>query len=272
METDFEYSANKTGFDPYTIKYLKKHIDEISTENHPKPFARGPVLTNLYFVTMTEYEKDLPVQIAFPSQFVSNPLGEIISQNNLRQLRVSESEKERFVTYYFNGQREEPFTAEERLIVPSPKVATYDLKPEMSASDLTDQVISKVNSGLYDVIIINYANADMVGHTGNIPQTIVGCEAIDSCLGKLASAVVDGAGGVLIITADHGNAEEMINYSTGGLDTEHNSNPVPFIVVGRDFENQRLLPQGILADIAPSMLHILNISIPSNITGRNLLG
>lgn len=272
VETDFEQIANKTDFDPYTIKYLKKHVDEISDQNHPKPFSRSSILTNLYFVTMTEYESDLPVHIAFPSLSVNNPLGEIISQNNLRQLRMSESEKERFVTYYFNGQRERPFEAEERLIIPSPKVSTYDLKPEMSAHSLTSQVISKINSGLYDVIIINYANADMVGHTGNILQTVVGCETVDSCLGELASAVVDGAGGVLIITADHGNAEEMINYSTGGVDTEHNSNPVPFIVVGRDYENQRQLPQGILADIAPTMLYILNIPVPSNITGRNLLG
>lgn len=271
VETDFEQVANETGFDPYTIKYLKKHIDEISKENHPQPFVRESVLKNLYFVTMTEYEKNLPVQIAFPAQLVTNPLGEVLSQNGLSQLRVAESEKERFVTYYFNGQREKAFTAERRLIVPSPKVTTYDLRPEMSARNLTERVVSEIHSGIYDVIIINFANADMVGHTGNIPKTIIGCETVDFCLGELASSVIDGSGGVLIITADHGNAEEMINYSTGEVDTEHNSNPVPFIIVGRDYENQKQLPQGILADVAPTMLHVLNIPIPSNITGRNLL-
>ncbi len=269
---DFETSGNLTSFDPYAVKYLKKHVDENSTTAHPKPFSRGPLITNLYFVTMTEYEKKLPVHVAFPPQPVVNPLGEVISAAGLRQLRVSESEKERFVTYYFNGQREEVFTAEERLIVPSPKVATYDLKPEMSAGLLTTQVISEIHSGLYDVFIINYANADMVGHTGNIKATIIGCETVDTCLGNLVSAVVDSNNGVIFITADHGNAEEMINRSTGEIDTEHNANPVPFIIVGKDYQNAKQLPQGILADIAPTILHILGIPIPANITGRNLLG
>lgn len=266
---DFEASANKSGFDPYAIEYLKTH--NVDAAAHSQPFVRGAILKNLFFVTMTEYERGLPVHVAFPPQVVEMPLGRVIADAGLRQLRLAESEKERFVTYYLNGQREDPFPGEERLIVPSPKVPTYDLKPEMSAAEVNSQVMAEINSSLYDLIVINYANPDMVGHTGNLKATVTACQVTDGCMGQLA-AVVQASGGVLLITADHGNAEEMINRSTGEVDTEHNANPVPLIIVGQQYQNARQIPQGILADIAPTILAIMGIRPASAMTGRNLLG
>lgn len=266
--SDFATSANKSEFDPYAIKYLKTH--NVDASPHSNPFARGDQLTNLFFVTMTEYEKGLPVQVAFRPQIIDVPLGRVVAEAGLHQLRVAESEKERFVTYYFNGQREAAFSGEERLIVPSPKVSTYDLKPEMSASQVTSQVINEINSGLYDLIIVNFANPDMVGHTGHLQATTTACRVTDDCVGQLATAVV-AVGGVLLITSDHGNAEEMINRTTGEVDTEHNANPVPLIIVGQSFQNAQQLPQGILADVAPTILGLMGIRPPTAMQGRNLL-
>ena len=266
---NFEETANHVGFDPYAVKYTAKHIEDVSGK--PQPFTRGPQIPNLYFVTMTEYEQNLPVQIAFPPQVVEYPLGRVLSEANLRQLRLAESEKERFVTYYFNGQREQAFPGEDRQIIPSPKVVpTYDKKPEMSAVEITQVAITKIQSGAYDVMVINYANPDMVGHSGNLKATIKGCEIVDTCMGDLSRTIL-AAGGVLVITADHGNAEEMINPATHGTDTEHNANPVPFILVGNDFRTATQISQGILADVAPTLLSLLKIPAPSSMTGRNLL-
>lgn len=234
------------------------------------PFTRPRRLQNLYFVTMTEYEQGLPARVAFLPQGVEDPIGKIVSDHGLHQLRASESEKERFVTYYFNGLKENPFPGEDRAIISSPKVPTYDKKPEMSASEITSRLITEIDRNIYDFIVINYANADMVAHTGNISATVKACETIDSCL-KLLVAKILSADGVILITADHGNAEEMINLSTNEKDTEHNANPVPFIVSGNDFHSSIQLPQGILADIAPTALSLLNIPQPFTMTGRNLL-
>ncbi len=268
---DFEISGNKMTFDPYAVKYTAKHqADDAQISARLKPFERGTKLSNLCFVTMTEYEKGLPVDVAYPPSVVTNPVGRIVSEAGLRQLRVSESEKERFVTYYFNGLRDDAFSGEDHLIVPSPKVPTYDKKPEMSAVEMTDQIIIKIQSGLYDLIIINYANADMVGHTGNIKATVVGCEIVDSCIGRLSQEILAVAG-VLMITADHGNAEEMINRVTGEIDTEHNANPVPLIIVGEEFRLATQLPQGILADVAPTNFSLLRVNLPTDMIGRNLL-
>ena len=264
----FEETANHVGFDPYTINYSAKHVEDVSSKS--TPFTRGTKIPNLYFVTMTEYEQHLPAQIAFPPQVVESPLGRIVSGANLRQLRLSESEKERFVSYYFNGQREQSFPGEDRLIIPSPKVPTYDKKPEMSALEVTQTTISKIQSDSYDLIIMNYANPDMVGHTGNFKATTKACEVVDTCLGDLSRNIL-GRGGVLIITADHGNAEELVNPTTGAIDTEHNTNPVPFILVGNDFRTATQISQGILADVAPTILSLLKIPAPSSMTGRNLL-
>ena len=219
---------------------------------------------------MTEYEEHLPAHVAFPPQIIDMPLGRVVSTNQLRQLRLCESEKERFVTYYFNGQREEIFPSEDRQIVPSPKVPTYDKKPEMAAHEVTQVALEKIQSQTYDLIILNYANADMVGHTGNFKATLKACETVDECIGTLSQAVL-AVGGVLLITADHGNAEEMINRTTGGIDTEHNSNPVPLIIVGDAYRTANQIPQGILADVSPTILGLLKIPAPSQMTGRNLL-
>jgi 2,3-bisphosphoglycerate-independent phosphoglycerate mutase len=268
-------SANlSAGFDPYQVKYQKTHLP-VTPVGIQAPFERGPKLKNLCFVTMTEYEKQISeagAKVAFPSENVDNPIGRVISQAGLRQLRASESEKERFVTFYFNGQEESPFDGEDRLIVPSPKVATYDLKPEMSARELTDAVLAKMSSiGDYKFVLMNFANADMVGHTGNIGATVKACTVIDECLGKLSSWIL-AYGGTMLITADHGNAEVMIDPQTGTIDTEHNSSPVPFVAVSKSLLGRsQILTSGILADVAPTVLNILGISVPSMMTGRNLL-
>jgi 2,3-bisphosphoglycerate-independent phosphoglycerate mutase len=260
--------GQKIAFDPYTEKYLKKTYVE---RRIASIFDRGLKIENLCFTTMTEYEKDLPVNIAFRPTKVSLPLGRVLSENSLRQLRTTETEKERFVTYYFNGQREEPFPGEERVIIPSPDVPTYDLKPEMAAFQITAEVIKNLKRRIYDFILINYANPDMVGHTGVLQAGIKACEAVDKTLGELVSTI-NNVGGVALITADHGNVEEMINLETGQVDTEHSTNPVPLIAVGQEYLNQaKRIQSGILADIAPTILKMLQVSVPNEMSGRPLI-
>jgi 2,3-bisphosphoglycerate-independent phosphoglycerate mutase len=264
--------AGEAGFDPYLVDYAKKHVVD------PQPdyaFDRGHLLSNLYFVTMTEYEKTIVeagAHVAFPPEIVDFPLGRAISDASLRQLRVSESEKERFVTFYFNGLREHGFPGEDRMIIPSPHVATYDLKPEMSANEITDAILARLSEDTgYSFVLVNFANADMVGHTGNVAAAIKACETVDVCLGKL-STFLQSYGGVLLITADHGNVEEMIDQTTGTANTEHSANPVPFIAVAQEFlGKQRDLAPGILSDVAPTILHLLGMPVPTTMTGRNLL-
>lgn len=272
---DFTKAGSTISFDPFLVKYKKKHILSTESATVAAPFNRSPKLSNLYFSTMTEYEKTLITEgafAAFPPETVDMPLGRVISENGFKQLRAAESEKERFVTFYFNGQQEAPMDLEERLIVPSPKIATYDLKPEMSAIELTDEVLSKLKtSSDYKLIVINYANADMVGHTGNIGSAVKACQIVDECVSRLANFVLayDGA---LIITADHGNCEEMIDSQSGQIETEHSANPVPLIIVDKNFMGRgEILPSGILADVAPTILKLLGLSIPTQMTGRNLL-
>jgi 2,3-bisphosphoglycerate-independent phosphoglycerate mutase len=208
---------------------------------------------------------------AFPPEIVKMPLGRVISLKSMRQLRITESEKERFVTYYFNGLREDPFEMEERIIIPSPKVSTYDKQPEMSAENITNSLISGASSMEYKLIVVNYPNADMVGHTGNIEAAIKGIETVDKQVGKLAGFSLP-RNGALIITADHGNAEEMINKETGDVDTEHSTYPVPFIVVANRFLGKsHTVQSGILADVAPTILHLLGVDAPGTMTGRILI-
>lgn len=270
---DFSKANLPVGFDPYQVKYTKTHL--ASQIPATEPFSRGPRLENLYFATMTRYEKaivEAGAKVAFPPEIVKYPLGQIISQAGLKQLRVSESEKERFVTFYFNGQQEAAFDGEDRLIIPSPKVATYDLKPEMSAKEITENVLERLKvQGQYQFVLINFANPDMVGHTGNIGAAVKACEVVDECLGKLSDFIM-AYGGYMLITADHGNVEMMINPATGTIDTEHNSSPVPFIVVSpKTMSKPVTLTSGILADVAPTVLKLLGIPIPSIMTGRNLV-
>lgn len=267
---NFEQEANKRGFDPYTVKYHSKHeLDE--TDPMSPPFTRQRKLNNLYFVTMIEYEEGLSVRVAFPPHIIDMPLGRVISEASNAQLRMAESEKERFVTHYFNGLRNQPFPQEDRIIIPSPKVATYDLQPEMSARELTQVLVEKIQSEMYKFILVNYANPDMVGHTGNLTAAIKAVQVSDECIGKVVGEALkhDYA---IIITADHGNVEEMLDPKTGGISTEHSANNVPFIAISNEFQGKNLtLPVGILADIAPTTLALMGIPQPPQMSGRNLL-
>jgi 2,3-bisphosphoglycerate-independent phosphoglycerate mutase len=270
-----DLSKANFGFDPYLVKYASKHEDGREDENLEN-IKRDPKLTNLYFVTMTEYSKILVREgalVAYPPESITIPLGRAISERGLTQLRMAESEKERFVTFYFNGQQEIVYQGESRIIIPSPKVATYDLKPEMSARLLTDELIKQISdpSNNYSFILLNFANADMVGHTGSIGAAVKACEVLDECLGKISNTTL-ALGGALLITADHGNAEQMINNQTGTIKTEHTTNPVPFIAISRNWLGKPVtLQSGILADVAPTILNLLKIDVPTSMTGRNLL-
>lgn len=266
--SDFETHKAEEPFDPYAIKYYHKHV--VTPDGRQQPFTRRVVLSDLFFVTTTEYERNLPTIVAFPLQPVAMPLGRIFSDLGLRQLRVAETEKERFVGYYFNGMREDPFPREDRLIVPSPKVATYDLAPGMSAVAMTDRVIDRLTSGVYSLVVMNYANPDMVGHTGNISAAVQACEVIDECVGKIIALTMN-IGGSCVVTADHGNVEEMLGPG-GEMDTEHSTFPVPFMLIDHTFDGYPLtLPSGKLADIAPTILNHLQIPVPNDMTGDSLL-
>lgn len=265
-----ENEIAKTDFDPYAEKYFKKNIVTVSGT---PVFDRGPKIKNLFFATMTEYDKPLSkyVQAGFPPEIIRLPLGEVISAGNYRQLRLAESEKERFVTFYFNGQRELPFPGETRQISPSPNVTTYDLCPEMSAQEIVKSFLKFINSdNAFKFVLINFANPDMVGHTGNYAATKIALETVDKCVGEIVKRV-DSLGGATIITADHGNAEELLKLD-GTIDTEHSTNPVPFIVITREFlgkSNQ--LQTGILADVSPTVLKLLGIGKPTEMTGHSLI-
>ena len=272
--TDFSKANLPVGFDPYLEKY-KKGNKTVNALSQTEPFKRGPKLNNLYFATMTQYEKSIVEsggKVAFGTESVKIPIGAVIADAGYNQLRVAETEKERFVTFYFNGQQESAFDREDRIIIPSPKVATYDLKPEMSSREITQSLLENIKTpGKYQFVLINYASPDMVGHTGSIGPAVKAAEVVDECVGKLLDFVL-AYGGYLVVTADHGNIEEMINLSTGAIDTEHSGNPVPFIVASQKMMGKPVsLPAGILADVAPTILKLLKLNVPQNMTGRNLL-
>jgi 2,3-bisphosphoglycerate-independent phosphoglycerate mutase len=233
-----------------------------------------PAPRDLLVVTLTEYESGLPVRVAFPPEEVPS-LAEAVSRAGWRQFHVAETEKYAHVTYFFNGGREAPWPGEERLLVPSPKVATYDLQPEMSAVGVTDALVDAIGSGRYDLVVANYANADMVGHTGVWDATVRAVETLDACLGRVAAAVeaVDAGdptapGGVLLITADHGNADEMRD-PTGAPMTAHSLNPVPILVAGRAVEGRRL-HDGVLADVTPTILELAGLPAWTGVVGSSL--
>jgi 2,3-bisphosphoglycerate-independent phosphoglycerate mutase len=231
---------------------------------------------DLFVVTMTEYESGLPVSVAFPPEVVRS-LAETFSDAGWRQFHVAETEKYAHVTYFLNGGREAAFPNEERLLVPSPKVATYDLQPEMSAPGVTDALVAAIGGGAFDFIVANYANPDMVGHTGVWAATVAALETVDGCLARVVAAVdavdaadVSGPGAILVVTADHGNADEMIDES-GGPVTAHSLNPVPIVIAGRAVRGRRLR-DGVLADVAPTILELAGLAPWPGITGRSLLG
>jgi 2,3-bisphosphoglycerate-independent phosphoglycerate mutase len=244
-------------------------------------FARNQI-ENLFFGAMTEYEKNLPISVAFPPQGIALPLARIVSESGLAQLHIAETEKYAHITFFINGMAEEPFKGEDRIIIPSPGVASYDQKPEMSADELTRRVVKELGMGKHHFTAINFANSDIVGHTGDVGATIKAVETVDRCLKQIVETILM-KDGMTIITADHGNAEELINLQTGEIDKEHSTNPVPFIVVRNDLHGQQLFPEipngdlslvqptGILADIAPTVLKNLGISQPSDMTGNPLI-
>ncbi|KKQ17517.1 MAG: 2,3-bisphosphoglycerate-independent phosphoglycerate mutase [Berkelbacteria bacterium GW2011_GWA1_36_9] len=236
-------------------------------------FPDKKLLKNLFVASLVEYEKSLPIRIVLPSEKIENPLAKMISAQNLKQLHIAETEKYAHITYFFDGGNPVPFSGEEWKVIPSPKVKTYDLKPEMSAVKVTDEIFRRAKEKQYDFILINYANADMVGHTGNLPAAIKAVETIDQELGRLTKQFKES---IFLITADHGNAEKMINVETGQIDTEHSVLSVPFMLVGPQYkrnapEDDGTKPIGILADIAPTILDILRIDAPPEMTGYSLL-
>jgi 2,3-bisphosphoglycerate-independent phosphoglycerate mutase len=232
-------------------------------------FADAKRPRNLLFVAMTQYEKSWPwLRYILAPEKLEHILAQVFAEQNLRNLRCAETEKYAHVTYFFNGGVEKPFGGEERVLVPSPKVATYDLKPEMSAEGITDAVVKAIEKGEFDAIIMNYANADMVGHSGKLEAAIKAVEAVDAGLGRIYQAMKP-RGGVWIITADHGNAETMIDPVTGGSHTYHTTNPVPFILVS-DQERIALRSGGALQDIAPTVLGLMGTEPPREMTGRDL--
>ena len=229
-------------------------------------FAREDI--NTYFVCMTPYDETMPnVDVAFKKEEITNTFGEYISKKGLTQLRIAETEKYAHVTFFFNGGNEKQYEGEDRILVPSPKVETYDLKPEMSALEVTDKVVEAINSGKYDAIVLNYANPDMVGHTGKLDAAVKALECLDGCIKRVVDAIEEN-NGVLLITADHGNSEMMVDYKTGEPYTAHTTNPVPLVMVGGP---NKKLKEGRLADLAPTMLDLMGIEKPIEMTGDSLL-
>jgi 2,3-bisphosphoglycerate-independent phosphoglycerate mutase len=228
--------------------------------------VRRPALSR--FVCLTEYDAKLPAPVAFAPDDLRNTLGEILASSGLKQLRIAETEKYAHVTFFFSGGREEPYPGETRILVPSPRVATYDLQPEMSCPEVTQKLTAAIRSGEIDVAICNIANPDMVGHTGNIDAAIKAAEAVDIAIGAVAQAVRD-SGGALLITADHGNADEMRD-QRGDPMTAHSLNPVPFVLVGEAVRGRRLT-DGVLADVAPTLLDLVGLPPAEGMTGQNLL-
>jgi 2,3-bisphosphoglycerate-independent phosphoglycerate mutase len=240
-------------------------------------FERGPRIP-LYFATMTAYEQGLPVHVAYPKPpKMQNILGEYVSKKGLKQFRSAETEKFPHVTFFFNDYREDPFPGEDRQIVPSPKfcpdgspLTTYDQMPEMSAYGVCDEVVKRIDSGQYDLVVVNFANCDMVGHTGSLPAAIKSVEVVDGCVGRILDATKR-QGGSAIVLADHGNCEQMIDPSTGGPHTAHTTYPVELIVVADSVKGKKLRSGGRLADVAPTALELMGLEKPAEMTGESLI-
>ncbi|MBI4600149.1 2,3-bisphosphoglycerate-independent phosphoglycerate mutase [Candidatus Uhrbacteria bacterium] len=259
-----------------------RQIAKSFVEKDFKNFERAAVPKNLHFATMTEYEAGMPVSgVAFQPENIKHPFGWLVAQAGLKQLRIAETEKYAHVTYFFNGGSEDIYRGEDRILVPSPKVKTYDMKPEMSAAEVADKLVEQIKKKKYDFCLVNFANPDMVGHTGNMNATIAAIETTDTCIGKIVEANRK-AGGVTAITADHGNAEGVVDYVTKKTDKEHSTTVVPFIVVDEEQRKDRtsdelsLLkvqfnPIGILADVAPTLLEVIDLKPAEEMTGRSLL-
>jgi len=236
------------------------------TDENFSGFERA-VVPSIHFATLTEYAADIKAPAAYPSEELTNTLGEWLAKKDKTQLRISETEKYAHVTFFFNGGVEDEFEGEKRSLISSPAVATYDLQPEMSSAELTEKLVGAIKSDEYDVIICNYPNGDMVGHTGVFEAAVKACEAVDSCIGEVVSALQE-VGGECLITADHGNAEQMVDPDTGGIHTAHTNLPVPFIYMGRE---ATIAEGGRLCDIAPTMLSLMGLDIPKEMTGQPII-
>jgi 2,3-bisphosphoglycerate-independent phosphoglycerate mutase len=236
-------------------------------------WERGPRLPDLHLVTLARYEEGLPAEVAFAPMDVVNPLARVVSEASLAQFHAAETEKYPHVTFFLNGGREEPFPGESRLLIPSPKVATYDLQPEMSAPQVTDAVVAAIESGEYRLIVVNYANGDMVGHTGVFSAAVRAIETVDACLARVIAATL-AMHGVALVTADHGNAEEMIDRATGAPVTAHTTNPVPVVLVTPEGHPLRhaTLRDDRLAAVAPTLLELLTLTPPPEMTEPSLFG
>lgn len=270
------YQGMQDGDGLLMVNFRSDRVREILTALLDPAFKEFPRSKTIQFAAalgMTEYSKPLSAFMStlFPPEPLTNIFGEIISKAGLKQLRIAETEKYAHVTFFFNGGREQEFPGEERILVPSPKVATYDEKPEMSAYEVTDKLLEAINSGRFDVIVVNYANTDMVGHTGDIKAASLAVEAVDACLGKLIEATL-AKGGALLITADHGNAEMMFDDATRQPHTAHTLNLVPAVIIAERFKGKPVrLPEGKLGDVAPTLLQLLGLPQPAEMTGRSLL-
>lgn len=261
----------KNGDSVIFFNFRPDRAREITRAINDKEFAGFKRETlNLTFVTMTQYDKTLEgVNVAYRPESINNTLGEYVSSKGLNQLRIAETEKYAHVTFFFNGGVEKENPGEDRALIASPKVATYDLKPEMSAYEVTEELINRINEDKYDMIILNFANPDMVGHTGVMEAAVKAIEVVDECLGKISDKILEKEG-TLFITADHGNAETMIDFSTGNPFTAHTTDPVPFIWVANNTEG-RTLQEGKLADIAPTMLTVMGLDVPEEMSGKTLI-
>lgn len=246
-----------------------REITQSLTDENFSEFSRG-IFEKVQFSCLTEYKKEFALPVAYPSIKLNNVLGKYLANLGKTQLRIAETEKYAHVTFFLNGGVEEPFKGEDRVLIPSPKVSTYDIKPEMSAEKLTDELIQRINAQKYDLIICNYANTDMVGHSGKLDAAILAVEFIDKCLGRLVDAVKN-VGAEMLITADHGNAEKMFDDEINTPHTAHTSNPVPLVFVGRSGVKLVQEKFGALSDIAPTLLQLMDISQPKEMTGKTLI-
>ncbi|MFP5501877.1 MAG: 2,3-bisphosphoglycerate-independent phosphoglycerate mutase [Candidatus Sericytochromatia bacterium] len=249
-------------FRPDRARQISRALTDVEFQGFDRPVRPAIALTCL-----TQYDKTMGLPVAYPPQELVDNLASVLAGRSVRQLHTAETEKYAHVTFFFNCGREEPYPLEERILIPSPKVATYDLQPEMSAPEVAAAAAAAIDAGHTDVLIMNFANADMVGHTGNMAATIKAVEAVDRAVGQVVDAIVR-AGGIALVTADHGNAEAMIDYDTGIMHTAHTTNPVPLILAGQQL---KLRDEGVLADIAPTILDLLDIPQPSAMTAHSLI-
>lgn len=245
-----------------------REITRPFVEDGFKDFARKRQPKLAGYVGLTQYSVNIPAPAAFAAGSLHNVLGEYLANNGKTQLRIAETEKYAHVTFFFSGGREEPFAGEERILIPSPKVATYDLQPEMSAPEVTDKIVDAIEHQRYDVIVVNYANGDMVGHSGIFEAAVKAVQCLDLCVGRIVEAL-DKVGGEALITADHGNVEKMEDKDTGQAHTAHTTEPVPFVYVGK--RNLKVREGGVLADVAPTMLYLMGLDKPQEMTGTSIL-